>query len=221
MEKIEPRGEAARFISLIRPIIEDLGKELNADLDLEKLRETALSGLVEAIRTHRTRQGTARRHDVWYGILNAVLNELMNQSWESRKKTAMLTYWLNANELMAFYSGSAEGAIKRDTRAVILEMKTLLRCLMLICWLSFDAASREEEAPEAGTLLRPTSAKNLKAMVAHLDDSARLFVRNHYARKSSLEIVSGDTRWRKNASGRNHFKILETLSDLVAGYTEA
>lgn len=207
--------EARRYSSLIRLIMDKIELELQTDLDRERLEHSAFDGLVGALEHHKTRQGTTLRNNVWYGILDSVLTQLGQQSWESTKQVATLLFWQSTSRIMACYGNSAESAIRRDTGAVLTEVESLLRLIFLVACLSCYTASKKGDPSHGEPLIRSESVQSVEAMIGALEDSEKSFLMKCYSNES--EDPGGDSLAKKNANTRRHLKILSTLIHTLDG----
>ena len=217
--------EAARYMPLVRSIAQSVRKKLPSHIELDDLIGYGSIGLMEAIRSFRTGQGTTFKTFAFYRIRGAMYDGLRKIGWLSRSAYAEHKFRQKANEFLQTHSGSAEGIVKRTLEAETSEVKQVLQDLVPVCLLSMEAVDRIASADNSDTpeteLLESQTKESLKKAVSRLEERERLLVQYYYFDDLTLDEAAEKLEISKSWASRLHFRVLSKIKASLTGEKKA
>ena len=187
----ELSSEARRYLPLVKSIVSHLQEDLNSAFDADRLTQLGEKGLSDALNQFRTRQGLTVRTYLTYRIRLAILDGLRDYEWSDEDRRRQYLFQKKSCELMLHFHLSAEGSVKRSTKAEEEEIYYLLKILAV-----------------AALLL----SSNLSRITAALERTQQEFIDLYYTRDQSITAVAKKLRISIAAANRLHIKILETVA---------
>lgn len=214
-QAVELSPEAARYLPLVKSIALQVKKKLPSHIELDDLIGYGSVGLMEAMNSFRTGQGTSFKTFAYYRIRGAIYDGLRKIGWLSRSAYAEHKFSQKANELILSHANSAEGVIKRTLEAEITELKQLVQSLVPVCLLSMETVDRvvedeKTESPEA-QLLEKQTKELIHSSLQQLEERERLLVQYYYFDDLTLEEAAGKLNISKSWASRLHFKVLAKI----------
>jgi RNA polymerase sigma factor for flagellar operon FliA len=220
-QTVDVSPEAARYLPLVKSIALQVKKKLPAHIELDDLIGYGSIGLMEAIGSFRTGQGTTFKTFAYYRIRGAIYDGLRKIGWLSRSAYAEHKFNQKANELVLSHANSAEGIVKRSVEAEVVELKQVLQTLVPVCLLSMESVDRllhdeKSESPEA-SLLEKQTTEMLQSAIQNLDERERLLVQYYYFDDLTLEAAAEKLNISKSWASRLHFKVLSKIKNGMTG----
>jgi RNA polymerase sigma factor for flagellar operon FliA len=212
--------EAQRYLPLVKSIALQIKKKLPSHIELDDLMGYGSIGLMEALRTFRTGQGTTFKTFAYYRIRGAIYDGLRKIGWLSRSAYAEHKFRQKANELLQSHSISSEGIVKRSLAAEAAELKEVLQDLVPVCLLSMDTVDRlisdnPGPSPEEQLLEKQTKDALAEAMNG-LDERERLLIQYYYFEDMTLDESARKLDISKSWASRLHFKVLSKIRAAIS-----
>lgn len=217
---VELSPEAVRYLPLVRSIALQVKAKLPAHIELEDLIGYGSIGLMEAVRSFKTGQGTTFKTFAYYRIRGAMYDGLRKIGWLSRSAYAEHKFRQKTNDLMQSHTVSAENAMKRTLGAEAGDLKALLQDMVPVCLLSMEAVERllsdgNSTSPEED-LLEKQTREQLQSALGALEERERLLIQYYYFEDMTLDDAAKKLEISKSWASRLHLKVLTRIKDFLA-----
>lgn len=216
---VELSPEAVRYLPLVKSIALQVKAKLPASIELDDLVGYGCIGLMEAVRSFKTGQGTSFKTFAYYRIRGAMYDGLRKIGWLSRSAYAEHKFRQKANDLMQSHVGSAENAMKRSLEAESGDLKALLQDMVPVCLLSMEAverllADRNADSPEQN-LLQKQTRNALQSALEGLEERERLLIQYYYFEDMTLDDAAKKLEISKSWASRLHLKVLTRIKEIL------
>ena len=216
---VELSPEAVRYLPLVRSIALQVKAKLPAHIELDDLIGYGSIGLMEAIRSFKTGQGTTFKTFAYYRIRGAMYDGLRKIGWLSRSAYAEHKFRQKANELMQSHTVSAENAMKRSLSAEAGDLKALLQDMVPVCLLSMEAVERllsdQNSATPEHDLLEKQTREQLGLALDSLEERERLLIQYYYFEDMTLDDAAKKLEISKSWASRLHLKVLVRIKEFL------